>query len=215
MFNILLTILLLPHLIMGGVNIDQKSVEKTLAQRQMSLEKRYSNKFVNDVFRDNILLTIDYLAEKNINPTNVDWKKVNQPFEYRLVLKPGETFAFHDDVLPEYKDKVNKTTNAHFNSVEGFKSSGYLVGDGVCHLASLIYWVAKDAGLKAVAPVNHNFANIPEVPAEYGVSIYATPGVDQNDQMQNLYITNNKDKEIAFVFKYDGEKIDLTAEELL
>jgi hypothetical protein len=150
-----------------------------------------------------------------IDPKNIDWANIKRPFEYKLILKPGETFAFHDDVLPEYEGKIVITTNAHFNAQDGFKSDGFLMGDGVCHLASLLYWVARDAGLETFAKVDHNFANIPEVPREYGVSIYAYPGKQAGDQLQNLYITNNKENEIAFEFSYDGENLKITAVENL
>jgi len=188
---------------------------KPIAVREFSLEKRYEDSFVNQVFKDNILLTIKYLSGEKIDPKNIDWNKVETPFEQKIILKSGETFAFHDDVLPEYEGKIAKTTNAHFNSQEGFKSSGFLVGDGVCHLASLLYWIARDAGLETTAQVNHNFANIPEVPKEYGVSIYAYPGRQANDQLQNLYITNTRDREIAFEFKYDGRNLKISAVETL
>lgn len=187
----------------------------TLAQREFSLEKRYGNSYVNGVFKDNILLTIDYLSGKVTDSKEINWSDIGKPFQYKMVLKPGETFAFHDDVLPEYAGKVTKTSNAHFNATEGFKSDGYLVGDGVCHLASLLYWVAKDAGLSTVAPTRHDFAPVPEVPQQYGVSIYATPGANATDQTQNLYITNNRAKTIAFEFNYDGGNLKISAEEIL
>ena len=158
---------------------------------------------------------IKYTKGEKIDPSKIDWEKIGKPMEYRLSLKPGETFAFHDDVLPKYDGKVKKTTNSHFNSSEGFKSDGYLVGDGVCHLASLLYWVAKDAGLDTLAPTNHDFANIPDVPREYGVSIYAYPEKRESDAVQNLYITNNKNKEVAFEFEYDGNKLRIKAVEKL
>jgi vancomycin resistance protein YoaR len=104
-------------------------------------------------------------------------------------------------VLPQFTGKVTQTMNAHFMWDEGFKSDGWLTGDGVCHLASLIYRAAKDAGLETLAPTNHNFADIPEVPKEYGVSIFA-----RNPQ-QNLYITNTFDKPVQFAFTYDGTNL--------
>jgi vancomycin resistance protein YoaR len=97
--------------------------------------------------------------------------------------------------------------NAHFNYDDGFKSDGYLTGDGVCHLASIIYWAAKDAGLAALAPTNHNFATIPEVPKEYGVAIYYIPGSHDTNAKQNLYITNTFDKPVQFAFAYDGTSL--------
>lgn len=186
-----------------------------LAQREFSLDNRYGNSFVNNVFKDNILLVLKYASGEKIEPKKINWETVEKPFTYNLALKPGETFAFHDDVLPEFTGKLSKTTNAHFNLSEGFKSDGYLVGDGVCHLASLLYWAAKDAGLNTLAPTSHDFANIPEVPREYGVSIYNYPGKSVSDQKQNLYITNNKDKEIAFVFDYDGKNLKIKVQEVL
>ena len=129
-----------------------------MASHEMSLENRYENVYVNDVFKDNILLTLRYLEGSVAEVDKISWEEVNKPFKYEFSLKPGEEFAFHDTTLPEYTKNVVKTTNAHFNYQDGFKSDGYLFGDGVCHLASLIYWVAKDAGLEAVSPTNHNFA---------------------------------------------------------
>lgn len=210
MFEAIIFFILLPFLSLGQpIAADPEPI----AVREFSLEQRYADSFVNTVFKDNILLTVKYLAGEKIDPQNIDWSTIEKSFEYKIVLKPGETFAFHDDVLPEFEAKVSKTTNAHFNSQEGFRSSGYLVGDGVCHLASLLYWVAQDAGLETVSKINHGFANIPEVPKEYGVSIYTYPGKQIGDQMQNLYITNNKTHQIVFEFKYDGQNLKITVAE--
>lgn len=185
-----------------------------LSERSFSLENRYPDKWVSNVFKDNILLTTAYLRgyEKT---TNVKWTEVTKPFKYEMVLKPGEVFAYHEDVLPQFEGKIAKTTNAHFNSYEGFKSDGWLVGDGVCHLASFINMVAKAAGLDVLSPTRHDFAVIPEVPADYGVSIYDNPGQSYSDKMQNLYITNNKNKEVAFVFDFDGKNLKLSVKESL
>ena len=187
-------------------SIDSNSVaQKYLAAQQISLEKRYENKFVNDVFKDNILLNLSYLGGKVTRREDIKWEDIEKAYSYSFILLPGKTFAFHDDVLPQYKDSLVKTTNAHFNYDDGFKSDGYLMGDGVCHFASLIYWVAKEAGLEAYAPSNHNFAVIPEIDKEYGVAIYKMPGQSYTSQMQNLYITNNKENPVAFEFDYDKD----------
>ncbi len=183
-----------------------------LASHQFSLEDRYQVASVNNVFKENILLSLAYL--RGISKTTpVDWSEVNKPFHFELTLKPGQVFAFHDSVLPQYKGKEGYTTHAHFDYQEGFLSDGYLYGDGVCHLASLIYWVAKDAGLDTNAPTNHDFAVIPDVPKEYGVAIYYAPGEESTSANENLYITNNKDKEISFVFDFDGNDLKVTSEE--
>ena len=178
-----------------------------LATHDFSLEDRYGNGFVNDVFKDNILLTLAYMGGSVKAKNDISWDKVTAPASYAFTLLPGQEFAFHDQILPQYKGDVVKTTNAHFNYTDGFKSDGYLTGDGVCHLASFIYWAAKDAGLTAVAPTNHNFANIPDVPKQYGVAIYDLPGAFESSALQNLYITNNLDKPVTFEFNYDGASL--------
>lgn len=188
-------------------SLDAATVQqKYLASEGISLEKRYENKYVNNIFKDNILLNIAYLNGKVTSKENINWDEIEKPFRYEFTLMPGKTFAFHEDVLEKYKDSIVKTTNARFNFDDGFKSDGYLTGDGVCHFASLIYWVSKNADLDAYAPANHNFAQIPEIDKEYGVSIYKMPGQLNANAMQNLYVTNNKKNSVVFEFNYkDGE----------
>ncbi len=182
--------------------------DMALAEKSISLEQRYPNKVVNDVFKDNILLTLSYLDGDIKAKSDIKWSEIEKPQNYFFSLEPGQSFAFHDQTFLEYK-KVVKTTNAHFNFADGFKSDGVLMGDGVCHLASLLYWAAKDAGLSAVAPTNHDFAKINEIPKEYGVSIYSYPGNNSIGANQNLYITNTLDKTVLFIFNYDGTNLKL------
>lgn len=187
--------------------------EQLLSQQEISLENRQPDSWVNGIFKDNILLNLAYLDGRVSKKEDIDWEEVRKPFTYQFRLNPDEVFAFHEDVLPQYKGKVVKTTNAHFNAADGFKSDGYLYGDGICHLASLIYWVAKDAGLDAYAPANHDFAKIADISKEYGVSIYSYPGRVETNARQNLYITNNKDKLVTFRFEYDGTRLKVSVVE--
>jgi hypothetical protein len=161
------------------------------SERSFSLTDRYPDKEVNDVFRFNILHTLDLMNSKT----------------YSFTLNPGEVFAFHEDVLPQFQGRIVQTMRAHFNYADGFKSDGYLSGDGVCHLASLMYWAAKDAGLAALAPTNHDFATIPEVPKEYGVSIFYNPATHEANEKQNLYITNTFDTTVRFAFVVDATNL--------
>jgi hypothetical protein len=197
------------HLATGTPNLLKTADFHVLAQKSFSLNQRYSNQFVNDVFKDNILLTLAYMDGKISDSSNISWDAVEKPQEYTLNLGSGEVFTFNQDVLPSYQGKVIKTTNAHFNSQDGFKFSGLYYGDGVCHLASLIYWAAKDAGLETQAPVRHDFAPIPQVPREYGTSIYYIPGNTAANAQKNLYVVNSKEKDIQLVFTYDGENLNL------
>lgn len=194
--------------------------QPALAQRELSMENRYPEPWVNSVFKDNILLNLHYLSGSVKSKEDINWDNVLKPATFEFRLDPKQTFAYHDDVDQKYKqsfsaskDTLVKTTNAHFNAAEGFKSDGYLFGDGVCHLASLIYWAAKDAGLEAQAPTNHDFRAIPDVPREYGVSIYSNPFSTGSHTQQNLYITNNREKTITFKFEYDGAKVKVSISE--
>lgn len=176
-----------------------------LASHSFSLDERYGNEFVNDVFKDNILLTLNYQAGRVKSKADINWETIEQPFTTGFTLKPGESFAFHEDVLPAYAETLVQTTNAHFNGQEGFKSDGYLIGDGVCHLASLLSWVAKDAGLTVYAPSNHNFAAITGVPKEEGVAVLSPM------PLGNLYIVNNLESPVSFHFEFDGHELIITA----
>lgn len=185
---------------------------KPLAKVEYSLSDRYSNSYVSNVFADNILLTLAYMDGRAKTGTKVDWKKVKSDFTYTFVLEPGKSFAFHDEELPQYKNSVVKTTNAHFDSTQGFESDGWLVGDGVCHLASFMNVVARAANLQVESPTAHNFAPIPDVPKKYGVAIYYMPGAEGSSSLQNLYITNSYKTPIAFTFVHSGNMLKIQVE---
>lgn len=178
-----------------------------LAIHVMPLNDRYPNPIVSDVFKDNILLTLSYFSGKTKQGDKINWENIRKPFTYDLELKPKEIFAFHDGILSTYKDKRVVTTPVHFGPSDGFLSDGYLYGDGVCHLASIINWTAKDAGLTVYAPTNHDFAHIPDVPKQYGVAIYSDGQKDLTSGMQNLYIENNKEKPVHFIFNYQNNSL--------
>lgn len=187
---------------------------QALAVKEYSLADRYGNTYVNDVFSDNILLTLAYMRGAAKDGQPVDWEKVKGNFTYTMVLKPGQAFAFHDAVLPEYAKTVAETTNAHFDSSEGFKSDGWLVGDGVCHLASFMNVVAREAHLGVVSPTPHDFAAIPDVPKQFGVAIYYMPGQVSSSGQQNLYITNTFDKPVSFTFTHTGSSLRIRVEKI-
>jgi hypothetical protein len=188
----------------------QKVTETVLGSREMSMDYRYPVASVSKVFKDNILLNIAYLDGRVSEASDINWEEVTKPFSSQFTLQPNEAFAYHEGLLPEYKDKVVLTTNAHFSKQDGFKTDGYLYGDGVCQLASLINWAALDANLEVKAPSNHDFAAIPEVPKKYGVAIYYDPNSLSKSSRQNLYIVNNQDKPVTFRFDYDGSKLKVS-----
>ena len=187
---------------------------KVLSQATYSLSNRYGDPYVNNVFSDNILLTLAYMGGKVKKGETISWDTVKAPSVNKLILEPGQTFAFHDNTLDKYKGKVVSTTNAHFVTSEGFKSDGWLVGDGVCHLASFMHVVSKNAGLQSEAPTRHDFATIADVPKEHGVSVYYSPDNSSTSTLQNLYITNNRSKTIAFVFTHDKDALNIKVEQL-
>ena len=194
-------------------NLLEQPKEVVLSELNYSLKNRHDDAFVNEVFVDNILLTLNYLSGEIKVGEKFSWQEVKKYDSSQLILKPGETFAFHDTVDEKYKDKVKITTKAHFNSREGFKSDGYLVGDGVCHLASFLEVAAQKAGLMVEAPTNHNFAKINDVAWEDGVSIFYSPGNALSSAQQNLYVTNTKGKTIAFVFTHKDQGLNIKVKE--
>lgn len=198
----LMAIVLSTSLATPSASLNQESI---LASREFSLEKRYAVESVNDVMKKNILLNLAYLEGTVTSKQDLDWDKVNQPQEFNFTLKPGETFAYHDLVRSEFRNNLAVTARTGFNASDGYLSDGYLYGDGVCHFASLINWAAQNAGLMVVVPKDHrSVGQIPEVPADYGVSIYKNEAANIGAE-NNLYITNNQDKAVTFSIQYDGK----------
>lgn len=191
----------------GAIDMPFEPKYTALASEQMSLETRQINPYMNSVNKDNILLTVAYMQGRVHNKSDINWDEIRRPYRSEFRLNPGEVFAYQEDVLPEFQGSVVKTTNAHFNGAEGFKNDGYLMGNGVCHFASLMNWTAQNAGLEVVAPTNHNFYKIEGIDRIYGTSIYSMPGNPSANARQNLYIKNNQEKPVVFVFEYDGENL--------
>jgi hypothetical protein len=191
----------------------EASLNVPIATHSYSMENRYAVPSVNQIFKQNILLTLKYMNGSVKTKEDISWSEIDKPFHTEFTLNPGEGFAFHDQILPTYKDAIVKTTNAHFDSTDGFLSDGWLFGDGVCHLASFMHVVALEAGLTSVSLASHDFAKINEVPREYGVSIKYMPGEFANSARQNLYIINSLDKPVTFVFDYDGTNLNVHVSE--
>lgn len=190
------------------------SIPSELSSRQISLSNRHAVTSVNEVMKKNILLNVAYLNKSVEKKQDISWDTITRSFSTYFILQPGDVFAYHDHVLPEYEGTVDITTNAHFSSDEGFLTDGYLYGDGVCHLASIINWAAQDAGLLSVVTKNHNFAAIPEVPKEYGVSIYTNKTIKGSGSRNNLYITNTKDIPVQFTFTYANDTLKVSVSEV-
>lgn len=191
-----------------------------LAQKEMDLTQRQKDRYVNEIFADNILLYLRYLkgdADATVNQQLtttsqkvMDLAKVREPFTFSFTLVPGEVFAFHPDVLPEFQNKPRRTALTTFKSSEGYRFVAGLWANGVCHIASLINWAAQEAGLKVTAKVNHDFAPIPGVPREFGTAIYYMEGAANANQQQNLYLENTYDFPVTLTFTVTDTKVILT-----
>ncbi len=188
----------------------QSQTQSELASKSISLNTRFGYELPENVYKDNILLNLAYLAGTVKSKNDVNWDNLRKPITIEFTLEPGQRFAYHDTTLLEYSDNLVLTTNSTFSASDGYKYEGGLYGMGVCHLASLIHWVALDAGLESVAPSNHDFYPIPEIPKEYGVAIYSSPDSDLSSARQNLYIKNNLDTKITFKFDYNGENLQVS-----
>lgn len=181
-----------------------------LAEREMLLTNRHADAWVNGVFADNMRLTLAYLSGDVKTAQDINWDAVRRPKTQEFTLKPGEVFAYHDTVMAQFAAQTTVTTRAHFSAQDGFRSSGFLYGDGVCHLASLFNQAGRAAGLNVVAPVNHDFATIPDLAREYGTAIYYDPFNHSVSEQQNLYIENTLDKPVTFVIRTETDKIVVT-----
>jgi hypothetical protein len=189
-------------------SIVKQEKRELLVEKSFNLKNRYPSLFVNQVFVDNMLLSLRYLKGEKVK-REVDWNRVRQPFSFSFVLRPDEVFAFHNNLLSEFKNESVLTMKSHFIASEGYRSSGFLYGDGVCQLASLINWSASEAGLKVLAKVSHDFNPIPDIPREYGASIKYTEKDSSNSQNQNLYIKNNFSYPVEFSFTVSKSSINL------
>jgi vancomycin resistance protein YoaR len=166
--------------------------KEVLASESLDLDNRYPVKSVSEGFKENILVNLGHLKEINNG---------------RIILAPGEVFAFHKNLLPEFLGSKVITQRSEYRASEGYKLVSGLYGNGVCHLATLMNWVASEAGLEVTARVNHDFAPVPGVDRKYGTSIKFYPNVGGASERQNLYIKNNKDYPIEFVFEREGDNL--------
>lgn len=189
-------------------SLKQTEENQVLAEGILDLNNRSSNHFLNEIYKYNILLALWRLPLNDLRSFKENNLRV-------FVLEPNAVFAFHEILLDEFKNRKVISLGSRFAANEGFKSSGVLVGDGVCHLASFINWIGQKAGLSAKAPVSHNFQAISGVPKEYWVSIKYDP-FNSNSSRQNLYLSNNFPFAVKFQFliKEDG-KIELKIIKLL
>lgn len=197
--------------LLPSVSTVQEKIEERvlLAKQEMDLGIRYANPVINGVFKDNILLNLAYISGRIQNTAEINWDEVRKPSKYEFVLQPGQMFAYHDGINPVYQNSVVKIGGSHFGAQDGYRSSGYLYGDGVCHFATLMNWAAKDAGLEVIAPTNHNFAPVPGVDPVYGTSIYYDPAQSAVSAAQNLYIKNTFDYPVTISIESTGDNISV------
>lgn len=204
--NKLWLVLLLPIFSFSIPTPDLKMIwpiprEEVLAEQVLDLNERLPDSpSGNEVFKYNILLALKYFEGDT---------GLAEPFTAEIELQPGEVFAFQENLLPEFEDKTVKTGWTKYIAQEGYQALAGLYGNGVCHLASLINWVASEAGLKVVAPANHNFWPVPGVPKEYGTSIRYLADGGWKTENQNLYLENTFDYPIKLVFNCSSDKVEL------
>ena len=196
----------------GQLRIEASQAQKIeIASKSMSLNLRYGGvELPENVYKDNILLNLAYLSGSVKSKNDINWDALHQPSTMEFSLEPGQRFAYHELISPEYKDNVAVAGKTNFGAGDGYKFEGGLYGMGVCHLASLIHWAALDAGLESVAPSNHDFYPIPEIPKEFGVAIFNSPDAPTASEKQNLYIKNNTDSKVTFKFDFDGVNLKVS-----
>jgi hypothetical protein len=175
-------------------------VNKPLASHTLDLKIRSPFPSVNEGFSDNILLSLHYLNGEKFSAGQVNWEEIRKPFKTSFVLNPDQVFAFHGLTLPQYQNQA-VTMNSNFSMKDGYKFVAGLPGSGVCHLATLMTWVGKEAGLEVTALANHDFAPVKGVERKYGTSIMS------NSATQNLYIKNNSGSPLVFEFMASEDSV--------
>jgi len=116
MFNTLITSALVASLLFsqGGMTpvagqTGQLVFEPVLASETLDLSYRFSEPSVSEGFKQNILIAVGYLI-KNGN----------------IVLQPGEVFAFHKNILPEFRNEKVITQESGFSVKDGYLYVGGL-----------------------------------------------------------------------------------------
>jgi len=175
-------------------------VNSPLASQTLDLNTRSPFPSVNEGFSDNILLSLHYLNGEKFSAGKVNWEEIRKPLKISFVLNPDEVFAFHDTNLPQYQNP-SVTMNSKFSMKDGYKFVAGLPGSGVCHLATLMTWVGKEAGLEVTALVNHDFAPVKGVERQYGTSIKSFSAT------QNLYIKNTTGVPLVFEFMASEDSV--------
>ncbi|PIU03083.1 hypothetical protein COT44_04980 [Candidatus Shapirobacteria bacterium CG08_land_8_20_14_0_20_39_18] len=196
MLDSILGLTILTSVIISPVSLPADFVMPETVIRQEIAQKTLDLNIRPEGFGENILIALRYLENQG------KIGEIREPFEVAFALYPGQVFAFHPNVLPEFADPA-VTMNSYFLTTEGYKSVFGLGGNGVCHLASLINWAALEAGLQVTALANHDFFPIPGIDKKWGVSIMST------DPRQNLYIKNNLEEPVIFWFTADTSRVEL------
>lgn len=183
--SLLLTTSLTPAQEERGALLSEKTGihQEVLAEQSLDLRDRIEDDYANEVFKFNILHALEFIGKK-------------------FALEPNEVFAFHENIRSDFKEAKVKTSGTKYIAQEGYQAVGGLYGNGVCHLASLMNWVASEAGLEVITPARHDFAPIAGVPREFGTSIRYLPS-GGNSQNQNLYIKNNLEEAVIFSFEVE------------
>jgi vancomycin resistance protein YoaR len=173
----------------GGAGELGAAQQETLSEGVLDLSTRNPSEAINQGFKENILVNLDYLYKDRA----------------RIIIRPGEVFAFHKNIHPDFRGSVIVTQESEYKASEGYKLIAGLYGNGVCHLATLMNYAASQAGLEVTAMVSHDFAPVPGIDRKYGTSIKFSPNIGGTSERQNLYIKNTKDYPVEFKFSQQGD----------
>jgi len=183
------------------------NTQKTLASEYLDLDYRYPVETTSQGFKSNILTSLYYFSRIEAGDSEKDNPNAENdvPKLFSIKLNPGEVLAFQDNIPEEYTKYTVKTQKSYYRASEGYNLTAGLWGNGVCHLATLMNWVATEAGLQVNAPTRHDFAKIPGTDPKYGTSIST-----RSPKVQNLYIKNNQGFPVEFKFMILGNMLNLS-----
>jgi hypothetical protein len=185
----------------------EKNQKVLLASESLDLSYRYPVESVSKGFKENILVNLYHFSQigsdtpyEGIGSLEAQEKL---PDTFSITLKPNEVFAFHDKILAQYKEDKVLAPKSKYGSRDGYLLISGLYGNGVCHLATLMNWVASETDLEVTALTRHDFAKIPGTDPKLGTSI----SYGNSPERQNLYIKNNKPSSVVLEFKIEGDNL--------
>ncbi|KKQ14786.1 MAG: hypothetical protein US28_C0029G0011 [Candidatus Daviesbacteria bacterium GW2011_GWA1_36_8] len=78
--SVLSSVLIFSLISLNTIGVPVSEPKTVLSSRSISLEQRQPDRYINSVFKDNILLNMAYLRGSVTSKENLSWDEVRKPF---------------------------------------------------------------------------------------------------------------------------------------